>query len=157
MQPILSHIKALSVCFALLAALALAAPAGAATGKELIAAGNKAAMAGQLAKAVEFYTQAIATGQLDKANLAIAHANRGAANDDLGRTQQALADYKAAVAADPHYAPVYYNRSFTLEKLGRLQAALTDARQAHALSPDDWDYLQRVMYLQRKASKAKGS
>ncbi|MBU1275540.1 MAG: tetratricopeptide repeat protein [Proteobacteria bacterium] len=139
-----------TIMIALLAVFALAAVA-LAGGKQDILAGNQAAQAGQFKKAVALYSQAIASGQLKPANLAVAYNNRGSARDDLGQTKAALADYAQAIAIDPGYAEAYYNRSYAYEKLKQWGKALTDAVKAAELQPNDEVYLQREFYLRGKA------
>ncbi len=127
--------------------LAAAAQAG---GKQEIMAGNKAAMAGKLKTAAKYYTRAIKAGDLDDKNLAVAYANRGSANDDLGRRRAALADFASAIKLDPNFAEAYYNRSFAYEKAGQIKKALADIKTALKLSPKDKTYLQREYYLKTR-------
>lgn len=138
-----------SIIIALLTVFTLAAVA-LAGGKQDIAAGNQAAQAGRFDQAVSLYTQAIKSGQLKPANLAVAYNNRASAQDDMGRTKAALADYAQAIAIDPAYAEAYYNRSYTYEKLKQWDLALADASKAAELQPNDETYLQREHYLRSK-------
>jgi tetratricopeptide (TPR) repeat protein len=137
---------------AVLAALVLAGlcPPAAAGGKEDILAGNRAAQAGDYAKAVELYTKAIESGGLSDHNLAVAYANRGSAKDDGGRTDQAIKDFNRALELDPGYAEAYYNRSFAYEKKGLLPLAVADMEKAVRLAPEDTYYTDRLKYLNAK-------
>ena len=49
----------------------------------------------------------------------LAYYNRGAAYDDLGRYQEAIADYTTAIKINPDYAIAYIKRGFAKENLGR--------------------------------------
>lgn len=131
------------------AALYLCTPA-LAGGKEDIMAGNQAAMAGKFKTAIKHYTKAIASGQLDNKNLAVAHANRGSANGDLGRRRKAMADFAQAIKLDPGFAEVYYNRSFAYEKSGQIKKAMADIKKALELAPGDKAYIQREYFLKTR-------
>jgi tetratricopeptide (TPR) repeat protein len=63
-------------------------------------------------------------------------ANRGAALRVLGRYDEALADYDAALASDPRSALAHNNRGVALGALGRHEEALEAYAQALALVPD---------------------
>jgi len=128
-------------------ALSAAAMAGA---REDIARGNAAAQAKDYPRAIGLYTQAIDSGRLSPANLAVAYMNRGSAQDDRGRTKQAVADFTKAIQADPKLDLAYYNRSFAYEKQKKLALAVADMEKAVRLSSDDRDYLDRLRYLNEK-------
>jgi tetratricopeptide (TPR) repeat protein len=141
--------KIVSILVLACAALYLCTPA-LAGGKDDILAGNQAAMAGKFKTAVKHYTRAIALGQLNDKNLAVAYANRGSANDDLGRRQTAMADFAQAIKLDPGFAEAYYNRSFAYEKSGQIKKALADIKKALELTPGDKAYIQREYYLKTR-------
>ncbi len=132
----------------LLAATLLLAPAPArAGGKQDIIAGNAAARAGKLKKAIALFTRAIEKGKLSRHNLAVAYNNRASAWDELGQADRAIADYNRALKLNPDYAQAYYNRSFAYEKKGLVRLAIADIQKAVRLAPNDPDYLQRLEYL----------
>ncbi|CAE8656935.1 unnamed protein product [Polarella glacialis] len=65
------------------------------------------------------------------------YANRGSVRDLLGKSEEALADFSAAVAADPSAARAYVYRGYALEKLGRTEEALKDLERAQQLDPSN--------------------
>jgi tetratricopeptide (TPR) repeat protein len=66
-----------------------------------------------------------------------AYLSRGAALMQLGRHQDAKADFDRALALNTDRAAIaYFNRGMANEKLGALPAAYRDYRQAQALAPD---------------------
>ncbi|MEV4893411.1 tetratricopeptide repeat protein [Nonomuraea sp. NPDC055795] len=65
----------------------------------------------------------------------VLRANRGQLLGVLGRTEEALADYAAAIAADPGYPDYYLDRGTLLHKLGRLDEAVADYESAMRVSP----------------------
>lgn len=147
--------RRLFICLAALIMILTLALPGLAAPKDFIRAGNQAARDGQMLEAVTHYTTAIDSGQLSAGNLAVALANRGAAQDDLGKTALAIKDFNRAIKADPTYDPAYYNRSFALEKQKNLRAAYQDMRKALSLMPNDPDYQQRLNYLMHELGKQK--
>lgn len=137
---------------AALALIMLTAPAWAGP-KDDIRAGIAAARAGRLQQAEQLFSKAINSGKLSRANLAIAYSNRGAARDDMGKTDQAIKDFTRATKADPKYDPAYYNRSYAYEKKKQLKMAYQDMRKALAILPTDPDYQQRLNYLMNELAK----
>ncbi|MFI6298062.1 tetratricopeptide repeat protein [Nonomuraea sp. NPDC050790] len=65
----------------------------------------------------------------------VLRANRGQLLGALGRTDEALADYAAAIAADPGYPDYYLDRGTLLHRLGRLDEAVADYESAMRVSP----------------------
>lgn len=143
-NPLRSALLALVLLLALGASLAMASP------KDDIIKGNQAARAGRYQQAIRLFSKAISSGRLSRENLAIAYNNRGSAQDDLGRPEQALADYTQAIKIAPSHADAYYNRSFVHEKQGRMKQALADMQTAVRLQPQDPDFRQRLNYLRTK-------
>lgn len=86
---------------------------------------------GDPALAVTRLRQAIAID----AQQAIAHGNLGAALQDLGLSQEALASYDVALQLKPDYAMVWNNRGNTLRSMGKLPAALHNYDKALRLNP----------------------
>ncbi len=54
---------------------------------------------------------------------------------ELGRTEEALADFDALLAEDPDYAPALFNRALLAQQNGRYQDALNDLEAYQALNP----------------------
>jgi protein O-GlcNAc transferase len=63
--------------------------------------------------------------------------NRGNSLQSLGRFEEALRDYDAVLAHNPHAAEAHNNRGCVLEKLGRFEQALASFDAALALRPDN--------------------
>lgn len=63
-------------------------------------------------------------------NLALAHVNRANAYGMLRRYRQALDDYAAAIALEPHDALAYYNRANIHFDLGNSADAIADYTRA---------------------------
>ena len=68
-------------------------------------AANDAIYAGNVCKAIEFYTAAIDSGELPPGHLATALNRRGVAYETCGDLARALHDYEEAVKATPHHYP----------------------------------------------------
>ena len=62
--------------------------------------------------------------------------NRGSARATLNRTEQALADFDAALALMPGHPAALYNRGNALSALGRYQEALAAFERALAAAPN---------------------
>lgn len=71
----------------------------------------------------------------DVKRMAMAHNNRGTANDRLDRSNEALADYNAAIALDPDYANAYHNRGTVYSARGEFAAAFADFAKALHYKP----------------------
>jgi tetratricopeptide (TPR) repeat protein len=65
------------------------------------------------------------------------YSNRGNTYKNLGRYDEALADYTRAIERDPAYALAYNNRGVTYADLGRSEEALADYTRAIELDPAD--------------------
>ena len=86
---------------------------------------------GHPAEALEFFDRAAAR----QPGFAIL-SNRGAALQLLGRFEEALASYDAALALEPDNAVLLYNRGRTLQDLGRFEEALASYQYSLALNPN---------------------
>ena len=71
-----------------------------------------------------------------KPDYAEAYNNRGAAKHELGRHEDAMADYNEAIRLKPDYAEAYRNRSAAKGSLGRHEDAMADYNEAIRLKPD---------------------
>src|SRR6201999_418072 len=65
--------------------------------------------------------------------------NRGNALKELGRLDEALADYDRAIALKPDYVHAYGNRGNCLDDLARPKEAEASYRQALAIDPEHGD------------------
>ena len=67
---------------------------------------------------------------------AITETNLGAALQDDGRVDEAIAQYRRAIAEQPDYAPAYNNLATALRKAGKTAEAQTTYERALQLQPD---------------------
>jgi Flp pilus assembly protein TadD len=65
----------------------------------------------------------------------IAHINRGVALEQLGRREEALGDYRAAVRLNPNLSQAHNNLANLLDSLGQPDEALVHYREALRLKP----------------------
>lgn len=79
----------------------------------------------------------------DAEERAEAQAARGQVHYWLGNDAPALADYSAAIRADPQDPYVLFNRALTHERLGNIPAALADYNRSLMLRPDNADGYRR--------------
>jgi tetratricopeptide (TPR) repeat protein len=59
---------------------------------------------------------------------------------ELGRTDEALADFDSLLAEDPKYAPALLNRALLAQECGRYADALADLEVYLALPVEDKEY-----------------
>jgi tetratricopeptide (TPR) repeat protein len=96
-------------------------------------------------RAIDLFERAIAL----KPDFAEAYCNRGLAQQDLMRLEDALASYDKAIALKPDFAEAYSNRGLVLLDLKRPEGALTSYDKAIALKPDLAEaYCNRGLALQ---------
>ncbi|MDM8532223.1 tetratricopeptide repeat protein [Anaerolineales bacterium HSG25] len=65
--------------------------------------------------------------------------NRGSTYGEIGRHEEALADYAQAIVLSPNYAETYLNRGVTYHNMGRHEEALANYAQAIVLNPNYTD------------------
>ena len=99
---------------------------------------------------VRFCRMALDTGKLEPMAAAQVNANLGVGYFELGRYDDAVAAYTAAIAGAPQMVAPYVNRARALERLRRPDEAAADYGQAIALDADAADaYLGRGVLLLR--------
>ena len=86
----------------------------------------------QTRRGVELIAKAVGLN----ANVAAAHNNLGAALQDLGRLEEALASHEKAITLKPDFAEAYNNHGNALRHLNRPADALASYQKAVALKPD---------------------
>jgi tetratricopeptide (TPR) repeat protein len=77
----------------------------------------------------------IATSPKRSLEVGYAHILRGAVLGDLGRGDEAMAEYKVAIALDPKYAYPHHGLGNVLSDLGRGDEAMAEYKVAIALDP----------------------
>lgn len=109
--------------------LALSAPSGA---EDAMKAGLAQMRAGAFAQSAESFARALQAGTLSPGERVRALYNRAVALDAQGQTQNAIAEYSAALRIDSRYGPALNNRGNAYRRLGQgaeaerdYQAALT--------------------------------
>ena len=99
--------------------------------------GNKSSFQREHRHAVRRFTQAV---ELDP-HLHEARLSRGIVLfREMGRLDQALADFDALLEDDPHYAPALLNRALLAQERGHYAAALDDLEHYLALPVEDKEY-----------------
>ena len=91
---------------------------------------------GDLGAAIELYTRAIDTGELETKYLAIAFYNRGNAHFARRDYVAALADYHVAVGFAPDYALAHNNRGNAFAALGAYEKSVAAFDAAIRIRPD---------------------
>jgi tetratricopeptide (TPR) repeat protein len=65
----------------------------------------------------------------------VAHGNLGAALDDQGELDEAIAEYRSALALRPGDAMIHYNLSLALAARAKIEDSLAEYRRAVKLAP----------------------
>ena len=89
-------------------------------------------MLGQMNKAIEAYSRAIALNP----DYAATYYNRGAAYINKGEIDRAIKDCSKAIALNPNFAMAYNNRGNAYAKKGDYDRAIKDCSKAIALNPN---------------------
>ncbi|HTQ14291.1 MAG TPA: tetratricopeptide repeat protein [Rhizomicrobium sp.] len=95
---------------------------------------------GRRRDALSDFNDAIALGALPPDELARACFDRGVTLDELGRTDEAVAEYSAALKIVPGFAPALNNRANAERRLGRLPEAKSDYEAALAAGDREKEY-----------------
>ena len=69
-------------------------------------------------------------------NFAEAMSNKGATLETMGRLEEALQEYLAAVDASPDFASAHYNAARCLSRLADLERGIRHLERAIQLSPE---------------------
>ncbi len=93
--------------------------------------------------AITFCNRAIELGKFSGKELGVTYLNRGYERETKGDREGAMADYSAAIGANPAYALAYYNRGSTYRLLGKFDLALNDLNEAIRLNDKDADAFAR--------------
>ncbi len=105
---------------------------------------HKKAQAALVAKdyktAIQLFTEILNSGRLPKAWLGTTLYLRGKAYRSSRQFPQAVADYEAAVQADPKLHPAFYELGATFHSMGQYGKAVSAFGQAIALKSDMWSY-----------------
>jgi len=87
-------------------------------------------------RAIKFCTQIIKRARMSDAYLAIVYNNRGNAYFKIGKFNEAMSDYTAALRLNPQYANPHNNRGIILQRKGDYERAIAEFDKAVALNPN---------------------
>lgn len=90
---------------------------------------------GNYQDALKEYDKALDSGLLKGENQVIALNNRANLFADLGRFEEAVADYTTALEQSPAFAEAYYNRGIARYSLGEYLGAIDDFTRVMELDP----------------------
>jgi len=132
-----STVRILALLLALLVPVALRAE-----GLEAAEKGERLYREKRYEAAIEAYTRAIVSGELDPATLAIVYNNRGVAYNAIGDYDRAIADYQEALGLEPGDEITVRNlrialtrRAVAAANAGKYEEALEDLGKAIELEP----------------------
>ena len=94
----------------------------------MLAAANAAFLAEEYAEALRMWTEVL--DAVDTRSQYALHTNRGAALERLGRPQEAIEAYNAALATNPRHLEALHNRGVAYRGLGRHEEALSSFVEA---------------------------
>ena len=94
---------------------------------------------GDMQRAVELCSRAIAARQIKGEDLAPIYYNRGWAQDELGNYDQAIEDYGRALHIRPDYAEAYVARGYSYGRIGERERAIEDYGRALEADPDNFE------------------
>lgn len=99
-------------------------------------AGYDAEQAGNPVVAIEHYTNAIRSGELNQRSLARVFRSRGNAYHTAQNNTEALNDYNTAIGLDPAYTLAYVSRGVIYHEAEDFERAIADYDEAAFLDPD---------------------
>uniref|UniRef100_A0AAY5KSG6 Protein unc-45 homolog B n=1 Tax=Esox lucius TaxID=8010 RepID=A0AAY5KSG6_ESOLU len=108
--------------------------------------GNKYFQAGDMDKAIEFYTKAIKSCK-DKKVLAIIYRNRSACFLKKESYANAASDATKAIDVDAADVKALFRRCQALEKLGKLDMAFKDVQRCSTIEPKNKTFLETLRRL----------
>jgi tetratricopeptide (TPR) repeat protein len=79
--------------------------------------------------------------------------NRGISYQNLGRHQEALEDYNAAIRLNPKEADYFHNRATAYDRLGELDRTIEDCNTALKLRPNDNQTIGTRAWARARANK----
>ena len=100
---------------------------------DLLKAGLAARGRGDFDGAIYYYTQAVATGELNSSNLSTVLNSRGVAYVVKGESDRAIADFDTAIRLKPGYGEAYINRGLAWGQKRDFDRAITDFTEATTL------------------------
>lgn len=104
--------------------------------------GQAALAAKDYKTAIQIFTEVLNSGRLPKAWLATTLYLRGKSYRSARQYPQAVADYEAAIQADPKMDPAYYELGATYHSMGQYGKAVSAFSQAITLKPDMGNYYE---------------
>jgi tetratricopeptide (TPR) repeat protein len=110
-------------------------PAHASGGRMEFKAGYSAILRHDHDRAISHFTDAIDSGELPPAELALAYHFRGADYLKIGHDDEAIADFDRALALNPSFPTVYNDRAIAFRHKGDLARAVADYGEAIKLMP----------------------
>ena len=99
-------------------------------------AGYDSEQAGDPGAAIEHYTGAIRSGELNQRSLARVFRSRGNAYHAANNNVEALNDYNTAIGLDPAYTLAYVSRGVIHHEAEDFERAIVDYDEAIRLDPD---------------------
>jgi tetratricopeptide (TPR) repeat protein len=127
-----------------------------ANGLEQVRLGNNAFKSGAFEDAIDAYSQAILSGELDIDAMAITFNNRGVVYGEVGDFDRAISDYQESLALRPNDATTLKNlrvafvrRGNQHDNLNEFERAIADYTQALEIDSDHVSTLQRRAAAQR--------
>ena len=104
--------------------------------------GQAALAAKDYKTAIQIFTEVLNSGRLPRAWLATTLYLRGKSYRSSHQYPQAVADYEAAIQADPKMDPAFYELGATYHSMGQYAKAVAAFSQAIALKPDMGNYYE---------------
>lgn len=111
----------------------------------------------QYDNAITWFDKALAAGDLIPDHKRLAHLDRGLAYLTKSDASKAIADFTAAIAAQPRDLLAYRQRSATYLAIGDFENALSDYRELRRLRPQDYSILMNFGWLSWQLGKIEDS
>ena len=119
-----------------------------ASGKGDLKSGYAALLRHDYERAIQYLTTAIDTGDLSRANLALAYHYRGAEYLKTDRYDEAIGDFDSAIALEARLPTAYSDRGIAHRKKGDYDKAIADYSAAIRIWPNwhDWYFNRGLAY-----------